>query len=173
MRNSSAGCSSRKSRNVACIASAARTARSASSSCAIGAPNKRHDRVAEHLVDHTAVGLDVGDQQREGGVDEALHLLGVAPLGDRGEADDVREQHGDDAPLLVGDRLGNGHAARAACRSSGRSERLRGPAASTLDTPSEAPSVACAGSRSGLGNGASRQPGFARGRRPTRHNGYE
>jgi putative ABC transport system ATP-binding protein len=53
------------------------------------------------------VGLDVGDQQREGGIDEPLHLLGITPLGDRREADDVGEQHGDDATLLVGDRLGN------------------------------------------------------------------
>ena len=71
-------------------------------------PEQRHDRVAEHLVDDAAVGLDVGDEQREGGVDQALDLFGVAAFGDRREADDVGEQHGDDPPFLVGDRLGNG-----------------------------------------------------------------
>ena len=70
-------------------------------------PEQRDDRVAEHLVDDAAVGLDVGDEQREGGVDEALDLFGVAALGERREADDVGEQHGHDPPLLVGDRLGN------------------------------------------------------------------
>ena len=61
---------------------------------------QRHDRVAEHLVDAPAEALDVGDQAFERGVDEPLHLLRVAELGERRETDHVGEQDGDDPPSL-------------------------------------------------------------------------
>ena len=83
------------------IASAARTARSGSSSCATGAPKsaitaspmnfstvppKRSSSVAQPGV--------VGREQR-------AHVLGVELLGPRGEADEVGEEDGDDLPLLA------------------------------------------------------------------------
>jgi hypothetical protein len=68
-------------------------------------PEQRDDRVPEHLVDDTAVVLDVGDEPSERGVDEPLDLLGVTMLGERGEADQVGEQHGDHASLFVGERV--------------------------------------------------------------------
>ena len=63
------------------------------------------DRVADDLVDLAAEGVDVGRQPREAAVDEVLDVLGVAPLGQRGEADEVGEQHGDD-PAFVGVAVG-------------------------------------------------------------------
>ena len=58
------------------------------------------DAVAEQLVDPTTERGDVVDQTLEHAVDEPLHLFGVEVLGERGEADHVAEQHGDDAPFL-------------------------------------------------------------------------
>ena len=60
------------------------------------------DPVAEQLVDPAAVLGDVVDEAGEAAIDQALGLLGVHVLGERGEPDEVGEQHGDDAPLLVG-----------------------------------------------------------------------
>ena len=64
---------------------------------------QRDDRIAEHLVDDTAVRLDVADQLLEDGVDQALHLLGISVLGQRREPDEIGEQDRDDAPFLVAD----------------------------------------------------------------------
>ena len=58
------------------------------------------DGVAEQLVDAAAERLDVGDERLEARLDEPLDLLGVEVLGERRVADEVGEQHGDDAPLL-------------------------------------------------------------------------
>ena len=58
------------------------------------------DGVAEQLVDAAAERLDVGDEALEARLDEALHPLGVEVLGERRVADEVGEEHGDDAPLL-------------------------------------------------------------------------
>ena len=46
---------------------------------------------------------DVGGQALEAAVDQVLHLLGVAGLGQRREADEVGEQHGDDPALVATD----------------------------------------------------------------------
>ena len=56
-------------------------------------PPERHHAVTDILVDRTVLGLDIPVQERKqnqklGGVG------GVLTLGQRGEADDVREQHG-------------------------------------------------------------------------------
>jgi hypothetical protein len=68
-----------------------------------GCTEQHEHAVAEDLV-HAATELDDHlDQALEARVDEALHLLGVHVLGERGETDQVREQHRDDPPLF---RLG-------------------------------------------------------------------
>ena len=59
------------------------------------------DPVTEQLVDPTAVLGDVVDQPGEAALDEPLGLLRVHELGERGEPDEIGEQHRDDAPLLV------------------------------------------------------------------------
>ena len=69
-----------------------------------GRAEQGDDGVAEQLVDASAEQLDVGDQALEARLDQALHALGVEVLGERGVADEVGEQHGDDAPLLERDR---------------------------------------------------------------------
>ncbi len=61
---------------------------------------QRHHGVADDLVDPATVGGDVVGQQVEASVDEVLDLLGIGRLGQRGEADQVAEDHGDD-PALV------------------------------------------------------------------------
>ena len=66
-----------------------------------GRTEQRHDRVADDLVDLPAEGGDVGDEALEAAVDEVLHLLGVHRLRKAGEADQVGEQHGDDAALVA------------------------------------------------------------------------
>jgi hypothetical protein len=65
-----------------------------------GRTEQGDDGVTEQLVDTAAERLDVGDEPFEARVDEALHALGVEVLGERGVADEVGEQHRDDAPLL-------------------------------------------------------------------------
>ncbi len=56
--------------------------------------------VAEHLVDATAERGDVGDQPLEAGIDQAFHTLGIEMLGQRGVADQVGEDDGDDSTFL-------------------------------------------------------------------------
>ena len=52
-----------------------------------------HDRVADELVEHAALLLDALHHQREVLVQQAHSGGRAQPLGDRGEAADVREQH--------------------------------------------------------------------------------
>ena len=61
---------------------------------------QREDRVADDLVDLAAVGGDVGDESLERVVDDVLHLLGIAGLRQAGEADEIGEEHGDDAAFV-------------------------------------------------------------------------
>ena len=81
-RRRACGCRRRARRcgrpSVSCMRSAARTARSASSSWAVGRAEQRDDGVADDLVDAAAEGVDVGDEPLEAPVDEVLHLLRVA-----------------------------------------------------------------------------------------------
>ena len=58
------------------------------------------DAVPQDLVDPAAKGIDVLHQPFEAGVDHPFDLLRIAVLGQCRVADDVGEQHGDDAPLL-------------------------------------------------------------------------
>ena len=67
-------------------------------------PEEGDDRVAEDLVDTAAERLDLGHQGLEVRLDEAGDRLRVAVLGERGVADEVGEQHRDDAAFLDGDR---------------------------------------------------------------------
>ena len=59
------------------------------------------DGVADDLVDLPAEGVDVGDEPLEAAVDEVLHLLGIAGLGQRREADEVGEEDRDDPTLVA------------------------------------------------------------------------
>ena len=70
--------SARHAASVRCMRSPARTARSASSSWAVGAPKRATMRVADDLVDPAAEVGDVGGEALEAAVDEVLHLLGIA-----------------------------------------------------------------------------------------------
>ena len=64
-----------------------------------------HDLVPDDLVDAASVRADVGRETVEAAVEEVLHVLGIAVLGQRCEADDVGEQDGDDAAFVgVADR---------------------------------------------------------------------
>ena len=87
------------------------------------------DGVADDLVDAAAERVDVVDEALEAPVDDALHLLGITALGQRGEADEVGEQHRGDA-ALVRARGVQRHA-----RSSGRTEPLRVRHGRTKDSP--------------------------------------
>ena len=62
----------------------------------------RHDRVADELLDRPAVAADDVAGEVEVAGQELAGVLGVAPLGERREADEVGEQDGDEAAL--GDR---------------------------------------------------------------------
>jgi hypothetical protein len=61
-----------------------------------------HDRVADELLDHAAVALDGGPGPLEVAGEDLAYLFGVARLGERGEANQVGEEHGDQAAF--GDR---------------------------------------------------------------------
>ena len=82
--------------------SAARTARSASSSRTEVGPPHAHDRVADELVDGAAEPFDdlAGPVEVDG--EHVADVLGVAALGKRGVADDVGEQHRHE-PLALND----------------------------------------------------------------------
>ena len=77
-----------------------------------GGPEQRHDGVADDLVDAPAEGRDVAHEALEAPVDDALHLLGVAELRQRREADEVGEQDRGDASLVRPRRLQRVAAAR-------------------------------------------------------------
>ena len=59
----------------------------------------RHHRVADELLHRAAVALDHVRARVEVAREELARLLGVAGLGGGGEADEVGEQHRDEAPL--------------------------------------------------------------------------
>ncbi len=65
---------------------------------AVGAPDGHHG-IADELLDHAAVELDQSPAHVEVAREQRPHLLGVARLRERGETDQVGEQHGDQAPL--------------------------------------------------------------------------
>ena len=81
------------------------------------------DGVADDLVDPAAEGVDVGHEPLEAVVDQVLHLLGVAGLGQRREADEVGEQDRDDPTLVA-------PAAAGPARTRGRTVRPPGTSAS-------------------------------------------
>ena len=61
----------------------------------------RHDRVTHELLDEALVALDRrGHLAEEVGLDRA-HVLGVESFAERGEPDQVREEHGDRAAIAV------------------------------------------------------------------------
>ena len=93
--------SSPSSRAQSRIASAARTARSGSSSCATGAPKSAIDRVADELLDRAAEALELGAQPLVVRPEHRLDVLGVELLGARGEADEVGEEHRHDLALAA------------------------------------------------------------------------
>ena len=117
------------------MASAARTARSGSSSCATGAPNTRHHRVADELLDRAAEALELVAQAGVVGREQRPHVLGVELLGARGEADEVGEEDGDDLALLAA-----GESSRRERRRTGHAEprarRILGGAVGTKHAPS-------------------------------------
>ena len=59
----------------------------------------RHHRVADELLDRAAVELDQPSARVEVAREQLAHLLRVARLGERREADEVGEEHGDEAAL--------------------------------------------------------------------------
>ena len=70
-------------------------------------PPDRHDRVADELLDRAAVELDQPPARVEVAREKLAHLLGVARLRERGEADQVGEEDGDE-PAFGGRRLAAG-----------------------------------------------------------------
>ena len=62
-------------------------------------PPDRHDGVADELLDDAPVAADDGAGELEVAREELPHLLRVALLGERREADEVAEQHRDVAKL--------------------------------------------------------------------------
>ena len=83
------------------MASAARTARSASLPWATGAPNTRHDAVADVLVDLAAMLLDEAVGAVEEAAEQGVHLLGVELPAQRRVAGEVGEEHRHLPPLAL------------------------------------------------------------------------
>jgi hypothetical protein len=73
-------------------------------------PEQRHHGVADELVDRAASPDDLLDEPPEAGRRDVADLLRVEALGERGEADDVGEEDGDGATLLVAEDRGAGEA---------------------------------------------------------------
>ena len=84
--------------------------------------------VSDVLLDDAAVGLDRGPGEQAVLAQETVDVLRVEPLGEAREADQVGEQHGDDAPL-GGERAARVQrsAARTGRTSSRRGTRSRTP----------------------------------------------
>ncbi len=59
----------------------------------------RHDRITDELLDRPAVAPDDAPGRIEVAGEQISHLLGIATLRERREADEIREQDGDDPPL--------------------------------------------------------------------------
>ena len=86
------------------------------------------DAVAEDLVDPPAERRDVVDEQLEARVDQPLDGFGIAVLGQRGEPDEIGEQHRRDASLFGlrgGDRVPAGRAEPGICRNLRRAGRTQ------------------------------------------------
>ncbi len=81
--------------------SAARTARSASSSCACGTPNTARIASPMNFSRDAAVALDLGVHELEELALERTNVLGLEPLAERRRAGEIGEEDRDDAPLLV------------------------------------------------------------------------
>ncbi len=82
-----------------------------------------HDRVADELLDRAAVALDDAPGQVEVAREQVADLLRVALLGERGEADHVGEEDGDEAAL--GDDRDRGLGPRRGRPDPGRPRRPR------------------------------------------------
>ena len=81
-----------------------------------------HDRIADELLDHPAVCLDLCAGHLEVGGEHLVHVLGIGGLRGGGEPDQVAEQGGDDLAFL-GDGAGRRRTERRAalrCRTSTR-----------------------------------------------------
>ena len=83
------------------ISTAARQARSASSSCADRHPEDRHHRVADELLHRPAVRLDDRLHPLEVARQQRPQRLGIRRLPQRGRADHVAEQHRHRLPHLA------------------------------------------------------------------------
>jgi AAA ATPase-like protein len=60
-----------------------------------------HEAVAEKLVDGALVAVDLGEGDLEEPVEEIVHRVGPQPLGQRGGADQIAEEHGDRLALAL------------------------------------------------------------------------
>ena len=86
------------------IASAARTARSGSSSCATGAPKSAMTASPMNFSTVPPKRSSSARTRAWYGREQRAHVLRVEPLGVRGGADEVAEEHGHDLALLAGHR---------------------------------------------------------------------
>ena len=66
-----------------------------------GRAEQGHEAVAEKLIDGSFVAVDLAEHQLEGSVHEGVGVLGIEPFGQRGEAGDVDEEHGDELALAL------------------------------------------------------------------------
>ena len=124
----------RTARSASRTASAARTARSGSSSCACGMPKTASTASPANFSVVPAEPLDLGVDQVEELALELADVLRIEQLAERSRAREVGEEHGDDAPLLplVGSVRGAASVLAqrdAAGGAEGRGRRLLGPAA--------------------------------------------
>jgi hypothetical protein len=90
---------------VSRIRSPARTARSASSSCAIGGSGHGHDRVPDELLDRASVALDLVAKHLMEGPKRGPDVLGIRLVRACREPDEVAEEDRDDL-AFPGDRRG-------------------------------------------------------------------
>ena len=104
MWRSSHSCSAFSASTALLIASAARTARSGSSSWATGAPKSATTASPMNFSTVPPNARARAESCVVGG-EHGAYVLRIEGLGSRGRADDVREEGGDDLPLLV-DGLG-------------------------------------------------------------------
>ena len=64
-----------------------------------GRAEERHEAVAEQLIDGALVAVDLGKDQLEGAVHQAVDVLRVAAVDQGGEAGDVNEEDSHDLAL--------------------------------------------------------------------------
>ena len=67
---------------------------------------ERHDAVTEELVHRALVAVDLGQHELERALHQRVHVLGVEPRRERGEAGDVHEEDGDLLALALEGGLG-------------------------------------------------------------------